>query len=116
MKKNLHNGDVLVCKIDKYIYIENQDDNLRNLLGISGGFMRITDYDEELRFPDDNCFSINKIYRFEFLNNLIDFIKGNMSLEDAELIWERKPKLKEMTLKQISEELGYEIKIVKEND
>lgn len=122
MKDMLQNGDVLVCKNGTYIYIKNEHKDYyverQNLLNLDGGFMPLEEYDEDLNLkhnPEDE-FSFNKVYRFKFLTKLILFIKGEVSISEAELIWKRKPEPKEMTLKQISEELGYEVKIVKEND
>ena len=80
--------------------------------------MPLEDYDEDLNLkhnPEDE-FSFNKVYRFEFLTKLIRFIKGEVSISEAELVWERKSQAKEMTIAEISKVLGYEVKIVKEND
>ena len=121
MKDMLQNGDVLVCKNGTYIYIknENKDYHLKrqNLLNIDGGFMPLEEYDEDLNFGHDpkDEFSFNKVYRFKYLIKLILFIEGEVSISEAELIWERK-EVREMTVAEISKALGYEVKIVKEND
>ena len=56
--------------------------------------------------------TINKVYEITSAANLADLLNG----KSLNLIWERKPKPKEMTMEELEKTLGYPIKIVKEKE
>lgn len=73
-------------------------------------FMALESYNEDL-FTSTKLehYAINKIYRPKH-----DYSVMSNNLNDYDLIWERK-EIKEMTMKEICEALGYEVKIKKED-
>lgn len=73
-------------------------------------FMALSSYDDNLLILSGNeHYAINKIYRPKY-----DCSVMSNNLNDYDLIWERK-EIKEMTMKEICEALGYEVKIKKED-
>ena len=73
-------------------------------------FMALESYNEDL-FTSTKLerYAINKIYRPKYDNSVM-----SSNLNDYDFIWERK-EVKEMTMKEICEALGYEVKIKKED-
>lgn len=73
-------------------------------------FMALESYNEDL-FTSTKLerYAINKIYRPKHDNSVM-----SNNLNDYDLIWERK-EVKEMTMKEICEALGYDVKIKKED-
>lgn len=69
----------------------------------------LNNYDINLINTEVPELSINKIYKW--LGYCLDVIFEDKYLE---LIWERKP-IKEMTISEIEEELGYKIKVIQED-
>lgn len=73
-------------------------------------YMVLSDYNDDLFTSSENeYYTINKIYRPKH-----DGCVMSNNLNDYDLIWERK-EVKEMTMKEICEALGYEVKIKKED-
>lgn len=114
LKGILKNGDILETN-DKEHYIYFNTDDHRNLISHDGGHMCLKDYDDKLIIHKDinNEFTIKKVYRFDYLGYIINFINNKRELTDAKLIWEREEEIKEMTVEEISKALGYEVKVVK---
>lgn len=77
------------------------------------GFMTESSYNEDLTEKRDKAWDIIKVY---VQNNgmYLDAAVISAETKDMDLIWERKDK-KEMTISEIEKELGYSIKIIKEN-
>lgn len=73
-------------------------------------YMVLSDYNDDLFTSSENeYYTINKIYRPKH-----DGCVMSNNLNDYDLIWERK-EVKEMTMKEICEALGYDVKIKKED-
>ena len=78
-----------------------------------GGWMSESSYDDELKCKNDSSYDIMRVYA----QNEGKYIDGSIlmaTIEDMDLIWERNEK-KEMTISEIEKELGYSIKIIKED-
>ena len=80
----------------------------------NGGWMSSSSYNEDLTIKD-SCkkYDIMKVYA----QNKGQYINGGVftkKISDFDLMWERDDK-KEMTISEIEKELGYSIKIIKEN-
>lgn len=93
-------------------------ENARNELCFTilyGGHVKAIDYDENLVFitseQNTSEWSISKIYGLCYN----DYYLPDISRDHRELLWERPEavEVEEMTLEQVCEELGREIKIVK---
>lgn len=67
--------------------------------------------DERYHFPNHN---IDKVYKVN--NNTIHNFKDVFKDEYLELIWEREPDYKEMTVEEIEKELGYKIKVIADKE
>jgi hypothetical protein len=107
-KKDLKNGMVVEYSIglddDKFAMVVN--DRLISL----NGFMKLKKYNEDLSCETNNDFDIIAVYEVDgYGNGLIDLLKG----KGLKKLLQRE-EVKEMTLSQISKELGYDIKVVKE--
>lgn len=115
IKDILKNGDILVSNEGNFIYFET--DSEKNLISDNDGWMPLNDYDENLKNSDEE-FSFYKIYRFNYLGNLTQYIKRKKNLDDAELIWEYKPEpeIIEMTVAEIEEKLGINNLRIKKED
>ena len=107
-KAMLQEHDIVITrKHEGYMYYAN-----KNIFVNSRGYNLVGDYDEDLIMTleddeDDLCeFDIIEIrrpeYAFEFVEN---------SWGDAEVVWKR-PEVVEMTLEEICETLGKNVKIV----
>lgn len=122
--KDLKTGMILVTEADKYVMVLKDTENGDIVSGDTWQpIYENSDVVEDLR--------VKKIYRplnnRAYLAKDSGFMNRNIKedynvncctfpwLEDYELIWERKNK-KEMTISEIEKELGYSIKIVKENE
>lgn len=75
------------------------------LLGNSN-WGNLKDYSEYLERPDEN-FSINKIYKPQFMTGLDSMLKGIYNC-----IWER-PKYVELTMEEIAEKFGINVEQLK---
>ncbi len=107
-KKDLKNGMVVEYRVglddDKFAMVVNN-----KFLDLTG-YVIINSYNDDLINQNDNDFDIIAVYEVDgYGNGLIDILKGN----DLNKLWQRE-ETKEMTLSQISKELGYDIKVVKE--
>lgn len=80
----------------------------------NGRWMSRSSYNEDLTIKnDDKKYDIMKVYA----QNKGQYINGGVfkrKTSEFDLIWERDDK-KEMTISEIEKELGYSIKIIKEN-
>ena len=77
---------------------------LNNKVMGQSGFIDLEDYTDTLEYSVDS-FSINKIYISRG-----DYLTSYFSNDNLMLIWDRDP-VKEMTIQEIEEALGYKIKI-----
>ena len=75
-----------------------------------GSWMGYEDYNKSLMCIGDKEFDIVEVYGFS--KYIPDVLKTNIN--DRELLWKREGE-KEMTISQIEKELGYSIKIIKED-
>jgi hypothetical protein len=80
------------------------------------GWHNLEEYSESLteekyHFPIHN---IDKVYKVN--SNTIYNFKDVFKDEYLELIWERKPDYKEMTVEEIEKELGYKIKVIADKE
>lgn len=66
-------------------------------------------FNERLEYLITRKLDIIKVY---LPNTIGDIVK---SYKNITLLWEKKDTVKEMTIKEIEEKLGYSIKIIKEN-
>lgn len=110
-KSDLKNGDIVELRSgEKYVYIEQyinwyiyNTEPIKKIVGLKDGYsMKLSNYDNNLFFENrDDCkFDIMKILDMsEFYNNPK---------------WTLERKQEEMTLEEICQELGRDIKIVKE--
>lgn len=111
-KAILQNHDIVITK-NSYAYMYYED---QNIFVNSRGYNSVDDYNEDLIviFEDDDYdnskFDIMQILRPK---NADEFIERNW--EDAEVIW-RRPEDVEMTLEEICEALGKNVKIVKSKE
>lgn len=97
----------------KRLVVPNCDTKGLYLTGLDGSNY-ISDYTEDMKSkacPED--LTINKIFIPKYTINLKMLLIDGFGLE---LIWERKPKPKEMTMEELEKTLGYPIKIVKEKE
>lgn len=106
----LRNGDTYVvlrdCETKKY---GHQDVMFINLSNINFGTFAIgSNYDLNFLKTSDSDFDIMKVYKM-FVNGDV-FNKHHM----GDLVWERSLEPKDMTLKEIEDELGYPVRIVGE--
>lgn len=111
-KAMLQEHDIVVTrKHEGYMYYANQ-----NIFVNSSGYNLVDYYDEDLIViseddDDDNSkFDIMQILRPK---NAYEFVERNWG--DAEVIWER-PEVVEMTLEEICEALGKNVKIVRSKE
>lgn len=88
-KENLQNGDILETNGEGfYIYLKN--DSEINLISKNGGWMPLSKYSDKLILDSDNSFTIKRVYRFNHMVDLINYIKDLESIALSRLIWERK--------------------------
>lgn len=108
-KQDLKTGMVVELRNGKYGMV---------LLGTGNGdiisgtaWFSIDEFDENLNSTMD--YDVIKIY--QPTSNRDFLYDGEINIDEANLIWERKeePQPKEMTVEKIEKELGYNIKIVK---
>lgn len=79
------------------------------LIAKHGGYYQISALKEDLTTDFSEKYDIVKVYGFSsYSSSVLDFDKRG-----RELLWERDKK--EMTIAQIEKELGYSIKIIKED-
>lgn len=67
-------------------------------------------YNDDLKCTNSQKLDIMEVYGYNFYESYA----LEISTDDRELLWERK-ETKEMTVSQIEKELGYPIKIIKED-
>lgn len=97
-KSDLKNGDIITYRdCDKRIV---REDGLYGLQNLNFKRLSLEGYDEDLFYLDDCDFDIIKVYRPE--------------TEETFYTEREQKKVKEMTVAEIEKELGYPIKVVKE--
>lgn len=120
-KSDLRSGDLVKTKEGIYMVllntkIDNRDINNTNiLLDLNfGSYMKLSSYNEDLTNRFDENFSIKEICSEDYIGD--NFRKNNLLKHIGSFYntWKREDK-KEMTISEIEKELGYPIKIVKEN-
>lgn len=119
--KDLRNGDFLVLRNEGiYVYMEDKNNSYpHDLIKLEGGYMSTKSYTPNLKHKDtlDNQWDIVKIYRPFYVQYILENIaKGKKLPSDCTLIYTAKEEVKEMTIAEISKALGYEVKIVKEEE
>lgn len=80
------------------------------LISKSHNFYEFDSLKDDLTTTFSEDFDIMKVYGFSVFNS--EALKFN--IDKRPLLWERKDR-KEMTISEIEKELGYSIKIIKEN-
>lgn len=105
--ENLKTGMVLEFEDNRYAMVLLNTDN-GNIFSGRGDWGLIS----ELDFEND-CTIVRVWQPLTNMNYFLDRYKDNKYYLDGgwELVWE-KPKVKEMTIKEIERELGYKVKIV----
>lgn len=115
VKSLLKSGDIVVLGSGEKakVFLDYESDYYgKGILAYTDkdSFMALSSYDDNLLTSSENeYYTINKIYRPKR-----DCYLMSNNLNDYDLIWERK-KVKEMTMKEICEALGYDVKIKKED-
>lgn len=99
---NLESGMVVECKNGKRYLVAGE------YLCRNNGFNKLSDYNEYLisRYDSELGFDIVRVFKPR-LRDAIDAIVSNNKL--GELIWQREPEIKEVTLEEIAELLGVEV-------
>jgi hypothetical protein len=110
-KTGLEDGKtVAIISGEKHLLIGGQ------LLDKDGGYFDLSDFDENLQLG--GCY-ITKIMIFDepYMAFNTAFIEedDNSNEYSAKLVWERN-EVKQMTIKEIENELGYKIELVKEKE
>ncbi len=93
-------------KGEKYLVVEN------TLMSLDNGFNRVSDYNDDLIVEgydsvSNNNHSIAKVYkrtRDVGFENIKDYL---------ELIWQREPEIKEVTMEELEKHYGCKVKVVK---
>lgn len=111
MRLIMRNGyEFIVLKNVETPYRKKQD----MYVDLNGGWMSSGLYNEDLTAISDHNFDIMEIYA----QNNGKYLDGNVlkhgERKNMDLIWSRNDK-KEMTISEIEKELGYSIKIIKED-
>jgi hypothetical protein len=111
-KKDLKSGMIVENNNGSFYLVENNGIELlfvgdRHTIPGSEYTESLLHIPNSLRFYD-NKWDIKKIYHSDFKHGIVLALNGN----DLTLIWERKPAVKEMTVEQVEEVLGYKVKIV----
>ena len=70
------------------------------------GFMRIRSYKNNLTYFQDSGYDIMKIFKSNYFSEVV---KGN----DLTTVWARVKPIPELTMQEVIEKIGYEIKIKK---
>lgn len=119
--KDLKTGMRIITKNgDEYIVLENVKTPYKKVenmyISKDGGWMSESSYNEDLTIKDtiNSDYDIMEVY----VQNQGEYIDGNLiinKVENMDLIWKRNEHKKEMTISEIEKELGYSIKIVKED-
>lgn len=116
-KADLNNGDIVLTRNgDKYIVLKNArtafdtNDIIVNLK--TGGYLKLNNYNDDLKDKDrDKKFDIMKVCSHSYVG---DNIKEHIIDKEDYWTWEREEP-KEMTVDEISEKLGYKVKVVGED-
>lgn len=113
-KSDLRSGDIVLGRDGtKYIVLKDTKlyDAKKDLIVslTSGGYLLLSYYDENLKDKDgDDKFDIIKVCSQRYVGeNIRDHILNNRE----QWTWEREEE-KEMTVDEISEKLGYKVKVV----
>ncbi len=105
-KINFQKGDIV--KIYKNCTIANLNaDNSRGCRASTFEFIEHDDY----RWDDEHTYTIDKVYGDD-VYGIGDYMVNGVCLE----LVKEKETVKEMTIKQICDALGYEVKIIKEEE
>lgn len=103
-KSDLKNGDVIVQRNGT---VEILIKDLDCMVVSNGGFNSLSRFNEDLTWTDDKEYDVIKVYRPSCASNCCF-----NNYKYGKLIYERK-ETKEMTVKEISDALGYDVKIIK---
>lgn len=114
-KADLRTGMVVETRNgNKYLVMLNPDCEGKELINFDSGFMPLSRYNDNLMLKTgDEEFDIMKVYSVEA--SICRLLRDKERME-FKLIWEREEETKEMTVKEIEKELGYNIKIVGDED
>lgn len=116
VKNLLKSGDIVVFRSGEKakVFLDYESDYYgKGILAYTDkdSFMALKSYNENLFISTKlEDYAINKIYRPKHDRFVI-----SKNLNDYDLIWERK-EIKEMTMEEICNALGYEVKIKKEDE
>lgn len=114
VKSLLKSGDIVVlgngdkCKVFLDYETKHYGKGIISSIG-KEYFNALIEYDNQLIYSISPLLDIVQIYRPRYDSNVM-----SIDLYDYELVWERK-EVKEMTMEEICEALGYEVKIKKED-
>ncbi len=98
-KKDLKTGMIVeLATGTRYLLVND------TLIGVTGQ-MRLSNYDENLIYVDNNIYNINKVYLHEDYYWGLGFNRNLDTLCHTTLLWER-PKVTEMSIEEIAEKLG----------
>lgn len=101
-KSDLQNGDIVTYRNEEKRMVDKNREALVLITNFNQQVMCLSNFDEDLFDAGDvNCFDIVKVYR---------------PLTEETFRTEKAKPVKEMTLKEVCKELGYEVKIVKEEN
>lgn len=101
-KLGLRNGDIITYRNDDKRIVDEKNKRLVYLTDFSRGALHFNNYDEDLFENGQNG------------NSQWDIVKVYRPMTEQTFRTERIKKVKEMTLEQVCKELGYEVKIIKE--
>ena len=101
-KSDLRNGDIVTYRDKKKRIVNMKKQGLTIIEDFDNVYLSLTSLNEDLYYKDneDHDFDVVKVYR--------------PTTEETFYTEKTKKEIKEMTLKEVCKELGYEIKIIKE--
>ena len=114
VKSLLKSGDIVVLRNGnkRKIFLDYETKHYgKGIISdiVNRHYNALTEYDNQLICSMSPLLDIVQIYRPRYDSDVM-----SINLDDYKLVWERK-EVKEMTMKEICEALGYEVKIKKED-
>lgn len=114
VKSLLKSGDIVVLRHGdkRKVFLDYETEHYgKGIISdiVNKHFNALTEYDNQLICSMSPLLDIVQIYRPRYDSDVM-----SINLDDYKLVWERK-EVKEMTMKEICEALGYEVKIKKED-
>jgi len=103
----------MFSKKEKMISINLTDE------GGAGKHLYMHNYNDDMEWVFDDCFSIETVYSFDYIGDLFKALMSGDTITEklllskgAEIVWTRAEDCKEMTVDEISKALGYKVKVV----